>query len=562
MRVTMRGKDRRTFPLTSCRSPEEAQVRANVVAKLAQRLRRAGVLETPDAIKLLEMAAATAPALLQGVLQVAGELAGGELIGAAPTSVLTFGEIAKDWTDGNLHKRFPDHVRAVRGSEMNASRLAKLCAVEVGGMRLGDVPIDRFTLDHAEAAMRSLPTEAKRPLTRRAYAVLVNRVVGLAIYPLRLIAVSPLPRGFVPKMGKMPAFPYLYPDEDTKLLGCKDVPLWRRILWGTLAREGMRKSEALQCRRDNGFDLVRGVAALDKNKTDDPRAWVLGADVASALRVYADLRGVESGELVFTDEHKRPLDDAKLAELFRADLETAGVKRPELFENGENRRRIRAHDLRGTFVTLALATGRTETWVADRTGHKSSVMINRYRRAARQAGELGLGWLAPLDWSLPELAGPAVDALVNGFRALLLWGNDCPAIAPNTSSLGSDDRGSRRKRMGIEPTERRSSRRSIGFEGRPLAARQPGIPQKRDVEATSSDAQSPHGGNAGGNESTPRSRMIAALNAELGLALDAGDLEAARVAHQALGRLLGSAAGDAPPVLDLAAERARRGSRT
>lgn len=52
--------------------------------------------------------------------------------------------------------------------------------------------------------------------------------------------------------------------------------------------------------------------------------------------------------------------------------------------------------------------------------------------------------------------------------------------------------------------------------------------------------------------------MIASLNAELGAALDAGDLEAARVAHEALGRLLGAADTQARPVADLAAERAKR----
>ena len=47
--------------------------------------------------------------------------------------------------------------------------------------------------------------------------------------------------------------------------------------------------------------------------------------------------------------------------------------------------------------------------VADRTGHKSSAMINRYRRQARQAAELGLGALAPLDAALglvAEAEGP------------------------------------------------------------------------------------------------------------------------------------------------------------
>jgi|GEM_PF-2665124 hypothetical protein len=71
----------------------------------------------------------------------------------------------------------------------------------------------------------------------------------------------------------------------------------------------------------------------------------------------------------------------------------------------------RARHLRGTFVTLALAAGRTEAWVTDRTGHRSSAMIYLYKRAARTASELGLGWLAPLDESIPELSsGPRQGA--------------------------------------------------------------------------------------------------------------------------------------------------------
>lgn len=73
-----------------------------------------------------------------------------------------------------------------------------------------------------------------------------------------------------------------------------------------------------------------------------------------------------------------------------------------LFEHSDARRPIRVHDLRATFVTVSLADGRTETWVADRTGHRSSEMINRYRRAARTWAELDLGALTPLDESVVE----------------------------------------------------------------------------------------------------------------------------------------------------------------
>jgi integrase len=41
------------------------------------------------------------------------------------------------------------------------------------------------------------------------------------------------------------------------------------------------------------------------------------------------------------------------------------------------RKPVRVHDLRATFVTVSLANGKTETWVQDRTGHKSTLMIAR-----------------------------------------------------------------------------------------------------------------------------------------------------------------------------------------
>lgn len=58
----------------------------------------------------------------------------------------------------------------------------------------------------------------------------------------------------------------------------------------------------------------------------------------------------------------------------------------------------------------------------------------------------------------------------------------------------------------------------------------------------------------------PRARMVGELCASLAAAARGGDLEAARVAHVALGRLLGATtgAGEGAEVVDLAE---RRGSR-
>jgi hypothetical protein len=41
-------------------------------------------------------------------------------------------------------------------------------------------------------------------------------------------------------------------------------------------------------------------------------------------------------------------------------------------------------------------------------------------------------------------------------------------------------------------------------------------------------------------------------------AIETGDLEAARVVHEAIGKLLSGAAAESSAVIDLAAERARR----
>jgi hypothetical protein len=81
-------------------------------------------------------------------------------------------------------------------------------------------------------------------------------------------------------------------------------------------------------------------------------------------------------------------------------LTEAGVTRPELHAATPERMALRAHDLRGSFVTIAFANGRSESWVADRTGHRSSQMLARYKRPARTAADVGLGDWTPLDVAL------------------------------------------------------------------------------------------------------------------------------------------------------------------
>ena len=319
--------------------------------------------------------------------------ASGGVARAAPA--LTFVELGEAWTTGAIAAAHPDQVRRKRSADKDAERLLVLCKT------IGRVPVASLTLADAKLAMASLP-QGLASATRRQYAQIIARLMALAVYPLELIPVNPIPRGFLPRVTRTKATAWLYPAEDARLLACEAVPLGRRVLYGVLAREGLRCSEALGLKW-GALDLDRGVVRLDANKTDDPRAWALTPGVPEALAQWRELSG--SGALVFL------VDNAgRLAESFRADLARAGIDRAELFDRTPARVPIRVHDLRATFVTLSLAAGRSETWVSDRTGHRSSVMINTYRRAARTAAELGLGELGALDEAIVWREAPAVNA--------------------------------------------------------------------------------------------------------------------------------------------------------
>jgi integrase len=367
-------------------SKAEAERRANALVELAAGLAKAGLhVEAP--VILRKGATQTTTAGFAEVERFARELCGAaKAVEKAGLAALTFQQLGELWTSGELHRRHPDHVKLKGTAKSDAQRLGRLYKT------IGSIPLRAFTLPDAEAAMRALPADIE-PATRRHYGQLMAKVLKLAVYPCKVIGQTPLPAGFLPKAGAKKAKANLYPVEDETLLGCTKVPLSFRLLYGFLAREGMRYGEAMRLTWAD-LDLGRGAVTLDINKSDDPRAWALSPGVAATL---AASRPDDSGDdaLVFA----RAMSD-RAAELFREHLALAGLDRPELFRRSASRVPIRVHDLRGTFVTLALADGKSESWVADRTGHRSSQMINAYRRAARTAAELGLGSLKPLNEAL------------------------------------------------------------------------------------------------------------------------------------------------------------------
>jgi hypothetical protein len=143
---------------------------------------------------------------------------------------------------------------------------------------------------------------------------------------------------------------------------------------------------------------------LDENETDDPRAWALDPGLARALRSTARAwLPTQRAQIRISIQRSSSGWPRPSACTWNAPASARSAPSRSSFVTTAARQQISVHHLRGTFVTLALANGRPESWVMARTGHRSSQMVNRYRRIATSFAELNLGELAPLDQAIPAL---------------------------------------------------------------------------------------------------------------------------------------------------------------
>lgn len=551
-RVTIEGDKRRSFAIAGCRSAEEAATRAAALAKVAVALRRAGMAERTEGVL-----AQAAPSPAATVEALAKKIAAGAYSAPTPSTAPTIAALAKRWTTGELAREFPDHVRWKRSADDDEHRFRNHILPIVG-----DMAVDAFTLDDADRVMRSLPVE-RSIATRRHVAQLLTRLFSIAVFPLRMIKASPIPRGFLPKPAPPSTQAYVYPSEDRRLLASPAVPLHRRILWGFLHREGVRSGEA-KAFTFSDLDLEVGAVNLDKNKTNDPRSWALSPGTAAALRAWRELRKREAGSRagaadapVFVNDRGKPIRSRHLALLYRKDLRAAGIDRAELFAVSKARRHVWAHATRAAFVTTALANGKTEAFVMDRTGHRSSQMVNAYRRAARRSDELNLGNWTPLATAIPELAGEAAKGSGTG--------SGTTGGSANGGARGDRSRSPSKQALvheeGLEP----SSLAAPEPKGSQTTTTAPDREDSRGFadrpEASSGVLDDPRAA-SGGAPAASRS-PLGHLAAAIGAAVAADDLDTARELTSTLARLLAAAepkpAEPSGKVLDLDARRRRTG---
>lgn len=573
---------------TTCTGLSEARERSALASELVALLTAAG---QGDFIEGAIKAATTLPVeKLPAARKHAEAIAGGRVSKARADAIggLTFAKFAERVTNGQLRKDYPDHVREI-GAETLQDYTAMLR--DYVTPKLGPLPVTAITLDHCLDVMREVPRDLSSS-RRRAIAFVMSRVLSLATFPARLIPSNPIPKGFLPKLDAPRARGFLFPDEEARLLRGEIVkpqptperkgttgrfpaepwrgvvPLPLRVLFGLLTREGMRANEAASLeysdKRKAGaagwVDLDRGWVWLDKNKTDDARDWSLSPDVAEALRRWRKL--APKSRLVFpsAEDAREPMNVEHLADDLRTALEAIGIDRPELFESSKHRRNIVAHDLRGVFVTLAMAQGKNEAWIQTRTGHTTSQMLARYRRRAAELGEGDRARLVPMHDGIPELAASApkgpppppagTEGTVCGASAPPANAGECSrGTAQNTACARADaDNGEfrfwRPQGCGGSSPPLRTDREN---EGDSLARGAADRPSSFGPADTSADT-------------SPTALAIAGLARAIELAAQRGLFDEVRRLSAAIAGLTDAATTAPAGVVSLATERAKRGA--
>ena len=87
----------------------------------------------------------SSPRALPSVCAVVAELIGGRLKPKGAAAVPTFGEVAKQWTSGELQQRYPDQIKSKRTAAEDVGRLTRYVYPV-----LRDTPIDCVTLDQCD----------------------------------------------------------------------------------------------------------------------------------------------------------------------------------------------------------------------------------------------------------------------------------------------------------------------------------------------------------------------------------------------------------------------------
>jgi len=337
----------------------------------------------------------------------------------------------EEWTSGSLFKKYGEvkRLKIKKSAGDDVRRLDQHVYPYLGEMSVAGVQDQDVETAFAKAweAYEKRYGEPPSQGTKRQVYMVTHRLFDLAIRPGRLREDNPVTDDLLPAKGSPKLYSYLYPSELLALLKCVDIPIERRVYYGIATYTGLRKSSIrvnARARNDNAIklesylwssiDLDNSTILSLVNKNDVPQMFAQNdadlpgiGSLIQLLRRWREYCGwpPDDSPVVKTLHCKKKAE----AETLRKDLLCAGVTRGILFNNTDKIQALRFHDLRATFVTWAKRAGKGDGWIADRTGHITKEVMDRYNRAARNLADLRLdpGPFPDISLAIPELA--AID---------------------------------------------------------------------------------------------------------------------------------------------------------
>lgn len=454
------GSRRQEWLTFHTRDERVYQARVGRVAGLARKLTARGFAE--QALVICRNAAESASDEAFELCMQRGELIAGP--DDAPRFVRhkweTFEEFGRAYTSGELERAFKGRFKTKKTIDDDASKL------EHHYKTIGGFALREFSVRHANLAMANLPPTCKSDRTRNHYWQVMHRLLELAVQPAELIDRNPLLREHRPEMTEPePEYPYLFPHEDWLMVSytgvghCQGVDLNRadlQALFGACTREGPRIDELLRRLTWGGIDIMHGRLNVGVRKNGRVGSWKAQPGTIETLLALRDVevpRAVwmkvtaemapfrlepsqkDGAELVRLGHLEGPFfglpDDEKYAEriqaLLKAAFDASGLpRRTELFESSPGRGKLRAHDCRSTFITLAKSLDIAESWIMARTGHEHSTMLATYDHARAEWLEHGFGKLVRLDVGLgrERLGLGPLDLAAERARAIQLDSED------------------------------------------------------------------------------------------------------------------------------------------
>jgi integrase len=278
---------------------------------------------------------------------------------------------------------------------------------------LGSMPLQRLCASHINAFYSRLLTEGGgkdkgglSPATVRRVHATLHRALKDAVRWNKLIK-NPVDSADPPRLASADAEMKVWSAKELKMFLTSQQTSRLYPLWLTLATTGMRRGEILGLTWED-VDLEARRVSIRKTRVmlgyvthvSEPktrrgrRMIALDPATASSLkeqrhrqrkeRLAAGGKWKDTGHL-FTREDGEPYHPERVSKLFRRAAAQAGLPR------------IRLHDLRHTYATLALAAGIHPKVVSERLGHASiAITLDTYSHAVPALSEEAASRVAAL----------------------------------------------------------------------------------------------------------------------------------------------------------------------